>query len=136
MARKGRRFKAGDRFDPWVLNEILEEQDRWRDFKGSGFIVVNGADSTSPPQIVDYRDDGPGLIRAWLPSGIADGGTFGTPTTATDAILAVRSGNGWTTTGGNTVIVYNCYTTGVSSGKSCWVVQRNDGTYELAIADC
>jgi hypothetical protein len=77
-----------------------------------------------------------GLVRVWLPTGIA-AGTFGTPTTATDAEVRVRSSSGYSTTStGAGVTVYNSDTTAVGSGKAAWCLPRGDGGYDLVVADC
>lgn len=78
----------------------------------------------------------PGLLRGWLPTGIA-AGTFGSPATKTDGILAIRSSTGWTISGAITgQTFFNCDTTSVASGKACWVQEREDQSYEVVIADC
>jgi hypothetical protein len=136
MPKKGLRFKAGDRFEPWILNAILQEQDRWRGLTGSGMVHVDGADGDESPTIVDYRTKPANtLLRVWLPTGIA-AGTFGAPASAANAVLAVRSGNGWTTSGGTTITVWNADTTAVTGAKAGWATLRDDGTYELVLADC
>lgn len=79
---------------------------------------------------------GGNLIRGWLPTGIA-AGTFGSPGVATDAIFAVRSGNGWTTSGGQSgKTVYNSDATAVTGAKAAWFTRRDDNTAELLLADC
>jgi hypothetical protein len=80
--------------------------------------------------------DSSGLIRVWLPTGIA-AGTFGTPASKTDCVMAVRSGTGWTTTGGITgQTIYNSDTTAVTGAKAGWATMRSDQTLELLVADC
>jgi hypothetical protein len=135
MPKKGLRFKDGDIFAPWILNLILQEQDRWRGLTGSGMVHVDGADGDESPTIVDYRTKSSGLVRIWLSTGIA-AGTFGAPASAANAVLAVRSGNGWTTSGGTTITVYNSDTTAVTGAKAGWATLRDDGSYELVLADC
>lgn len=78
---------------------------------------------------------GGNLVRIWMPTGIS-GGTFGSPASKADVIIAVRSVNGWTTSGGTTITLYNCDTTAVTGAKAGWARDRGDGTYELVIGDC
>jgi hypothetical protein len=76
------------------------------------------------------------LTRLWLPTGIA-AGTFGTPASATDAIAAVTSGNGYTTSGGTTGrTVWNSDATAISANKAAWGQARSDGSFDLIVADC
>jgi hypothetical protein len=77
-----------------------------------------------------------GLTRLWLPTGIA-AGTFGSPASATDAIAAVPSGNGYTTSGGTTGrTVWNSDATAIAAGKAAWGQARTDGSYDLILGDC
>lgn len=79
---------------------------------------------------------GSGLVRLWLPTGIA-AGTFGAPASATDGIVAVTSGNGYTTTGGTTGrTVWNSDTTSIAAGKAAWGQARADGSFDLIVGDC
>jgi hypothetical protein len=135
MARELKHVKVGEEFTCGHYNRLVDELNRLRRMKGAGLVDVDGMDGTSPPVIVGHaasRD----RFRVWLPTGIA-AGTFGTPATKTDAILCVRSGNGWTTTGGMTIpALYNCDTTAITGAKSGWAVLRDDGSMELLLGDC
>jgi hypothetical protein len=134
MARDFPRLKVGDELKCSHINAIYDELNRLRRMKGAGLVDVDGMDGTSPPTIVGHAAPG-GDLRIWLPTGIA-AGTFGSPAVKADVILCVRSSNGWTTTGGTTITVYNSDTVGITGAKAGWAVLRNDGTYELKIADC
>jgi hypothetical protein len=135
MPRKGLRFKDGDRFEPWILNAILQEQDRWRGLTGSGMVHVDGADGESSPTIVDYRTS-TGLIPAQLTSGIAAGSIAAPATAAGTLLVPSGTGGGFTTTGGLAVTIYNIYATAVTgSNKTCWLTYTN-GLYYLVVADC
>lgn len=98
---------------------------------------VEASYRNGPPQ----RARGPAaapqnLTRIWMPTGIS-AGTFGTPAVKTDAVIAVRSGNGWTITGATAIAnLYNSDTTAVTGAKAGWALRRGDGSYELVIADC
>jgi hypothetical protein len=133
MPSRYRKFKAGDEFTSEVLNMIFAELERLRGMSGTGMISVESPDGYGPPVIIDHRDID--RFRIWLPTGIA-AGTTGAPTSKSDVVLMLRSGNGWTTTGGTTITVYNCDTVGITGAKAGWAFLREDGTYELAIADC
>lgn len=77
-----------------------------------------------------------GLTRLWLPTGIA-AGTFGSPASVTNGIVAVASGNGYTTSGGATgKTVWNSDTISVSANKAAWGQIRTDGSFDLIVADC
>jgi allophanate hydrolase subunit 1 len=73
------------------------------------------------------------LARVYLPDGIA-AGTFGSPSKA-EAVLCVRSGNGWTTAGGTTIQLFNGNEAAVIGPAAGWAVRRDDATYELLTAD-
>jgi hypothetical protein len=134
MPSKYRKFRAGDEFTSDVLNTIFAELDRLRGMSGSGMVSVDYADGSVPPVIVGHAA-GVNLVRIWLPTGIA-AGTFGSPATKTDVILAVDSGTGFTTTGGITITLYNSDTTAITGAKAGWAVRRGDGSYHLHVADC
>jgi hypothetical protein len=135
MPSKYRKFRAGDEFTSEVLNTIFAELDRLRGMSGSGMVSVDYADGSVPPVIVGHAAPG-GDLRIWLPTGIA-AGTVGSPALKTDTILMVRSGDGWTTTGGTTIAkLFNCDTVAITGAKAGWAVRRDDNSYELKIADC
>jgi hypothetical protein len=133
MARDFPRLKVGDELKCSHINAIYDELNRLRRMKGAGLVDVDGMDGTSPPTIVGHS--ALNLVRVWLPTGIA-AGTFGSPATKTDAILAVDNGTGFTTTGGVTVTVRNSDTTAITGAKAGWAVPRGGGVYDLVLADC
>jgi hypothetical protein len=135
MASRYPRYKAGDPFTPSIINFLMAELERWSNLVGDGGVDVSYADDVGggPPVITGRFDDG--RARIWMPTGIA-AGTFGSPATKTDVILAVPSGHGWTTTGGTTITLYNCDTVGVTGAKAGWAVPGAGGDWELLLADC
>jgi hypothetical protein len=135
MARELKHVKVGEEFTCSHYNVLVDELNRLRRMKGAGLVDVDGMDGTSPPTIVGHAAPG-GDLRIWLPTGIA-AGTTGSPAVKTDVILMVRSGDGWTTTGGTTIAkLVNCDTVGITGAKAGWAVRRDDNSYELKIADC
>jgi hypothetical protein len=135
MASRYPRYKAGDPFTPSIINFIMSELERWSNLRGSDGIDVSGADDVGGGAPNISLNAGDGRIRIWMPTGIA-AGTFGSPATKTDVIMAVPSGNGWTTTGGTTITLYNCDTVGVTGAKAGWAVPGAGGDWELIVADC
>jgi allophanate hydrolase subunit 1 len=73
------------------------------------------------------------LARVYLPDGIA-AGTFGNPSEA-EAVLAVRSGNGWTAAGGAPVRLFNSSEAAFVGARAGWAARRDEATYELVVAD-
>jgi hypothetical protein len=135
MARELKHVKVGEEFTCTHYNILVDELNRLRRMKGAGLVDVDGMDGTSPPVIVGHAAAS-GDLRIWLPTGIA-AGTAGSPALKTDAILMVRSSDGWTTTGGTTIAkLFNCDTVAITGAKAGWAVLRTDGSYELKIADC
>jgi hypothetical protein len=133
MARELKHVKVGEEFTCTHYNILVDELNRLRRMKGAGLVDVDGMDGTSPPTIVGHS--ALGLVRVWLPTGIG-AGTFGSPATKTDAILAIDNGTGFTTTGGTTITVRNSDTTAVSGAKAGWALPRGGGVYDLVLADC
>lgn len=134
MAARFELLKPGDELTCAHINRIYTELNRWRKLTGSGTVDVDYADATSPPVVVGYGDDG--LIPVVFPTGIA-AGTLGTPSSKADVLMVKRSGNGYTTTGGRVITVYNCYATAITgTDKFGYVRQREDGKYILVVADC
>jgi hypothetical protein len=135
MARELKHVKVGEEFTCSHYNLLIDELNRLRRMKGAGLVDVDGMDGTSPPTIVGHAAPG-NLVRVWLPTGIA-AGSFGSPALKTDAILAVRSGDGFTTTGGTTIAkLWNSDTTAITGAKAGWAVPRGGGEYDLYFADC
>jgi hypothetical protein len=134
MGRELKRVKVGDELTCSMFNSIIDELNRLRRMKGAGLVDVDGMDGTSPPTIVGHAAPG-NLVRVWLPTGIA-AGTFGSPATKTDGILAVDDGTGFTTTGGTTITVRNSDTVGVTGAKGGWAVPRGGNVFDLVVADC
>jgi hypothetical protein len=100
------------------------------------FMAPMGGTSDESGISIRYEGSPFNLVRVWLPTGIA-AGTFGSPALKTDAILAVRSGDGWTTTGGTTIAkLWNSDTTAITGAKAGWAVPRGGGEYDLYFADC
>jgi hypothetical protein len=73
------------------------------------------------------------LARIWLPTGIA-AGTPRNPSKS-EAVLAVRSGDGWTAAGGARITLFNGFHSPVVGPGAGWAVRRDDATYELIVAD-
>lgn len=133
MARDFPMIEVGEEIRCEHFNVIYRELNRWRRMTGSGLVDVDSADGSAPPTISGHATVG--RYRIWMPTGIA-AGTFGTPAVKDDVILAVASGDGWTTTGGGAITLLNCDTTPITGAKSGWAFLRADGKYELAIGDC
>jgi hypothetical protein len=134
MARELKHVKVGEEFTCTHYNILVDELNRLRRMRGAGLVDVDGMDGTSPPVIVGHAAP-INLVRVWLPTGIA-AGTFGSPATKTDAILAVDDGTGFTTTGGTTITVRNSDVTAITGAKAGWAVPRGGNVFDLVVADC
>jgi hypothetical protein len=105
MAKRFPRFEDGDELQPWILNMIFEELDRWREMSATGGLGVDNADGSGPPVICDYRDDA--VVPAQLTAPLATG-TIASPSSATMTLLVgTRTGAGLAATGKAGVTIYN-----------------------------
>lgn len=114
------------------LNILEDELSQARDIANQALMNsrLNGGGS-------NFGGGNGGLIRAWFPTGMGAAASFGAPASKTDVTLAVRSGNGWTTSGGQTgQTVYSSDLTAVTGAKAGWVIRRDDGTLEAVVLDC
>jgi hypothetical protein len=133
MPTKFPKVQDGDELQPWMLNILYREAERWRKLKGSGLVNVAGVDSDSPPTIALQTLD-PG-IPANSGSGFA-AGSPGSPSSATVTLYThTGSGAALDTSRNFQVTAYSTFGTAIGANKTIWLTQMNDFYYVYQV-DC
>lgn len=136
-------FKAGDPLTSAHMNAVFAELRRWSQLTGTGGIVVQYADSNSPPQIEDWRPPAGGQLCYTDTGGIT---ARVTTTAGWGLVYPVTPSVTWSgstptctlTTGSVALTVFNYSATvgGIPAGKYCWVAQDAGGLLWVVSAEC
>jgi hypothetical protein len=132
MAKRFPRVKDGDVFEPYLLNLVYDELDRWRDLTGTGLIGVDGADGDTPPTIVDYRDDSGTALAKSGGSGIPalSGSTPGSGT------VTLYSFNGTTLSATTTTVTAYNMTSGAVAANAWLQLKLIAGYWFIDVEGC
>jgi hypothetical protein len=133
MPNRFPKLQDGDELQPWHLNVIYRELERWRQAKCQGAFDIVGADSDSPPTFIAYEPDR--AIPADSGSGFA-AGSVASPASQTVTLLTpTGTGAGLDASRGFTVTAYSTFGTAIAASKKIWLTTYA-GFYYVLQVDC
>lgn len=139
MGRDFAELKAGDRLEPYHLNQVYRELKRWRKLRGSARVILRGvADGESIPEI-DIAFPPLGFV------GVANGNiTKRSGTTPGTGTVTIKQYDGSVLVDAQVsdLTVYNASSTGMTSGNGIdsgqyvWVQRDAFGTLWVSPLEC